>query len=574
MLAELQKLIPGNGKRIVRETNAYNGDLRKQIEKDFQLAKLQTKGIASRFKGANDRETAQNVHSFLRRNLVYLKDKPGVQQVQLPSSLLKNLTGDCKSFSLFAAALLSNLELPTFFKYASYVKTNPVPTHIYVTVKDGNNKEIIVDGTNPLFDNEKPPAHSFYKDLSMRVETLSDEVLAEQVIASQVLADEQLSDEAGKAFFKRMKLMNPTKRIEFLKKFTTGNRAKLMRSLRSTGKLMKLRNIGATKAGQKIAIQADPYDPFCNMYYEDCEVDINGPKFKKKRLANKQEKLKKAKPGSNRAKKLDRKVQKLTIKSTKTGSDRKAAMKTFRKEVRRPQIKAKAAKVGKILNKINPVLGIGRGAFLALLRLNMRGMATKMAKLKEKNQLSEIYKKWESIGGKKDRLDKGIEKGKGKRALFDLKANRAAKKADKGLNDEYLADGGATAAITAASATPVLAIIIPVLSKLLKKNGEDDSDLDGIQSDAENGKKQPAFKKFIEKVKGVLNKPGVKSVTTAGLDALDNFIQDKFLETEGEPGSSEDGPNDTDEGGGTNKLLIGGAIAAGLAAAFLLSKKK
>lgn len=659
MLGELRKQIPGNGKRLLRHNKAYNGDLRKQIESDFELAKSQTKNMASRFLGSDRRSTANKVHSFIRRNVVYLRDDPKVQQIKLPSRLLRDLTGDCKSVSLFAAAILANLGFPVSFKYASYDAKQPTPSHIYVATQDENGKEIIVDGTCPVFDHEKPPKHSFYKDLNMRVETLSDEVLAnefysaielndevlagrkggklfqrlkqmgkkkrskffqvinpmkqaqmvkglikigkkikarrkkkrgihdeyedfdvyegvldEEVLADQILAghDEVLSAEAGKVFYGKMKKMNPVQRKAFLGQFTPMNRKKLMQSIRTTAKMRKM-NCGTIDKGVKmqgIHIEADPYDPFTPT---DDVVEISGKKLKKKRAAKKQKKLAKAKPGSRKARVLKRKVEKLTIKSTKSGKEKKEALKTFRKN-RRGEIKEAAKKVTKVLAKIDPVLGLGRGAFLALLRLNMRGMASKFADIRAAGKAGELYKKWGNLGGKKSRLDKAIDKGKGKKWLMDRKHNKAAKKG-KGVNDEYLAvePVSTSAGVTTAAASTILAALVPIMKKLFEKMGKkkDADELDGVVEDAQNDAKLPRVQNFISKVKDVLQKPGVKKITDAGVDALDNFIQDKFLENDGEPTSADDG-DEEGEGLDNKTLLIGAGVLGALGLAFAMKK--
>lgn len=576
MLAQLRRQIPGKGKQIIRHTKAYNGDLRAQIESDFLLAKYQTKKFADRFKGADRRSTAKNVHDFIRRNFIYLKDAPENQQIKLPSRLLKDLTGDCKSVSLFAAAILSNIGLPVSFKYASYDKKQPTPSHIYVTTQDESGNEIIVDGTAPTFDFEKPPAHSFYKDLNMKVVTLSDEVLADQVLAGEVLADEHLAAEAGKVFFQRMRKMRPDQRKRFLGKFSPRNRGKLMQSLRSQSKLMKMR-----RAGGRVAIQEDPYDPFYEEYDEVyVEEPING-KFKRKRqakkaakkeakakgaskrqarkagqAAKKQVKLESAKPGSRKERVLKRKVQKKTIKATTEGKEKKAAMKDFRKNVRRPQVKEAAKKVGKFLNKINPVLATGRGAFLALVRLNMRGMASKMAKGQELGKIGEVRKKWEKMGGKWSRMEKAINKGKGRKALLG-----------KGKGLDGIGDGGISAGVAGAAAAPVLAAIIPLLKKFLGK--EDQDELDGLNSEAQADAKMPKLKQFVEKVKDwVEDHPAAGDLLEQGQDALDDYLQDRFGQAEG------DEPMEPSEYENSNNMLLyGGLGLLGLTALFLAFRK-
>jgi len=67
-------------------------------------------------------------------------------------------------------------------------------------------------------------------------------------------------------------------------------------------------------------------------------------------------------------------------------------------------------------NKRNPlkvvVLSSGRAAFLAMLSMNIDGLATRLAK----GNLDELGKKWLKLGGDRNKLIKNINKGKSKKA--------------------------------------------------------------------------------------------------------------------------------------------------------------
>lgn len=67
-------------------------------------------------------------------------------------------------------------------------------------------------------------------------------------------------------------------------------------------------------------------------------------------------------------------------------------------------------------NKRNPlkaaVLAPGRAAFLAMLAMNIDGLATRLAK----GNLDELGKKWLKLGGDRNKLIKNINKGKSKKA--------------------------------------------------------------------------------------------------------------------------------------------------------------
>lgn len=121
MLQEFQQAIKTDRKKRLRAAMASNNDLQTQILKATPRAIEQTKNIAYRLRGSDAIETAENVHRFIRKNFVYLKDTPGTgQQLIQPSRLVRRLYGDCKSFSLMCYSLLYNLGLKPSYKLAGY----------------------------------------------------------------------------------------------------------------------------------------------------------------------------------------------------------------------------------------------------------------------------------------------------------------------------------------------------------------------------------------------------------------------------------------------------------------------
>jgi len=240
VISEIKRQVPPANKTLVRHERGNNKDLRRVIEGDFPRAVKQTAKIARRFQGKTVLDTVRNIHQFLRQNFVYLKDSEQYQVSKLPARFLSEQTGDCKSYSLFAASILANLGIPVGFKYAGYMPGSIVPTHIYVVAQDEKGKTLILDGTNPNFGIEKPPFYSYVKPLKMRIATLSDEVLADEMLADQVLADQVLADEnfndeltfdAALGLAGRLQKMTRAKRLAFMQKFSPRNRKKLLDGL-------------------------------------------------------------------------------------------------------------------------------------------------------------------------------------------------------------------------------------------------------------------------------------------------------------------------------------------------------
>jgi hypothetical protein len=142
-------------KGIKNYNDGDNKDLRKQIMDVTPEAVAQMRGSAKYFKGKTDKETCQNIWNFLKKNIRYEADGE-YQIVRLPSALLATRVGDCKSFSVFTSAVLTNLGIPNHYMMTSYSK-DPTPSHIYVMTDSG----IICDAVWNQFNAEKTPTYRY-----------------------------------------------------------------------------------------------------------------------------------------------------------------------------------------------------------------------------------------------------------------------------------------------------------------------------------------------------------------------------------------------------------------------------
>jgi len=137
-------------KKVLVSRNGSNAQLQRAIEAAVPLATAQTKQVASRFRGRNEKETAAKVFNYLKNQVNYKADRQD-QNVQLPSALMRDKSADCKSYSLFTMGILNNLGIPAKLRYASY-SNDPTPTHVYVVT----NKGTIIDAVYGKFNAEKP----------------------------------------------------------------------------------------------------------------------------------------------------------------------------------------------------------------------------------------------------------------------------------------------------------------------------------------------------------------------------------------------------------------------------------
>ena len=145
-----------------------NAQLRGVIFDATPTAIAQTKQLAQQFKGKTDLETCKNIYNFLKYKIRY-KEDGFHQKVKLPSALLREKVGDCKSYSVFTYAILTNLGIPCKYVLTSY-NNEPTPSHIYVQTDSG----IIIDAVWNKFNSEKKPNYKFYKKVNdMRISTIS-----------------------------------------------------------------------------------------------------------------------------------------------------------------------------------------------------------------------------------------------------------------------------------------------------------------------------------------------------------------------------------------------------------------
>lgn len=136
--------------------DADNADLRQAILDALPEAVEQTKELAPYFRASNERETAKRIFDFLKSRVKYKADDYR-QVIQLPSAILRpGAIADCKSLSLFTAAILQNLGIPWHFVLASY-SDSTIPGHIYVQTDSG----IIIDVVWGKFDSEKKPKYRY-----------------------------------------------------------------------------------------------------------------------------------------------------------------------------------------------------------------------------------------------------------------------------------------------------------------------------------------------------------------------------------------------------------------------------
>lgn len=134
-------------------------------------------------------------------------------------------------------------------------------------------------------------------------------------------------------------------------------------------------------------------------------------------------------------------------------------------------------------------LRIPRGAFLGLLSLNYRGLASRLerAKLNQPNIYKEAVSKFQKLGGSKDSFEKSLRNGRSKKPLACGKKCRAKinfSGVEYFSNVEPVATASAGIGATIVTASPILIPIIAIVGKAIATREEQRAE----NEDAENTK--------------------------------------------------------------------------------------
>ncbi len=101
------------------------------------------------------------------RQIKYVEDAASSQDIKLPSALFTIGKGDCKSYSIFIAAICKVLGIDYAFRFTNYsISAGKEARHVYV-VAYPSGQQIIIDGVWTKFDHEKP--YNWKKDIMNKV---------------------------------------------------------------------------------------------------------------------------------------------------------------------------------------------------------------------------------------------------------------------------------------------------------------------------------------------------------------------------------------------------------------------
>lgn len=126
------------------------------IKKFVEAFYKQVSRLAPVLKGRSLEETTKNIHSFLFNNVQYQIDY-ATQHIRSPANIWANRQSgvECKNFSLFTSAILTNLGIKHYIRQIKNANFKPKQyTHVYIVVPknqvtgDLKNGHFVIDATS------------------------------------------------------------------------------------------------------------------------------------------------------------------------------------------------------------------------------------------------------------------------------------------------------------------------------------------------------------------------------------------------------------------------------------------
>ncbi len=436
-----------------------------------------TKQIAPVLSGKNLEKTCISIWEFLYNHIQYKLDQKGLEQLRTPArSWQDRKTGiDCDCFSIFASSILTNLKIPHSFRITKYDRD--VYQHVYVIVPHKNGTYII-DPVLSKANYEQPFKQK--KDFPMSIDGIDIAVLSgtvDEELHSVVMASD----------------------LEGLALGSTDSKEELNALYRH---LISTRNAVANNP-ESIALIDDP-EAFLKML--DYAIEHwNTPQrdHALEILEQNEDKLNLQQGVSGLDdEEDDEDLLGRLFKRRKNKGSRKGFFKNIRKAAK--NVGKGLKKVGKAIVRFNPVSIAARNGFLLALKLNVKGMASKLKwayagkeqaqrkgiSTEKWNQSQEALKKVESLfadklQGRRSALKKAILNGKAGGLSGELGSIGEL----KGLGEPVSA---ASAATLMATASPIIISVVKILKKAGLMDPSEKESVDVSDTDIQNMVSDPS----------------------------------------------------------------------------------
>lgn len=530
-------------RNTIVKINGINKDIVSTLNDNFKKAKHQMDGI--KFSGGPS-DKALGIWAYIRNHVKYVKDASGKQVIQLPARMFNDTKqGDCKSMALAAAALMANNGFNNVrLRYTSYEQHDKTPTHVYA-VGDFGGVEFIVDPVYNRFNRELPYKHK--KDYKMEISVLSGVPMVKRQAGALVKIKKPIDLKVlltkvkpGGLFFTVIsnKLGRDSGKVDFMRY--------------DKSQLAKYRN--------QLQKQLVVKNPTLRQLVMDEIYAINNASF----IGNVWVPYGKSIAGINEE------IGRISLK--KIGKAFKKAGQDIKKVAKKldPKILLKGLKaVG---------LVVPRKAFLAVVALNVRGLASRLASIPQ----DKLRKVWvDRLGGQMSVLNSAINNGKRKSPLIGGSNKRV--RAIRGIgyvmdeSDDYIGVSPASGADAAGGAGggspvnigaliqvagPIIELVMKLLTSLGSKEPKEvtESGEDGSFSEVSGSGGQTKFEEYFNKGLDIAENLGI--IPERNLSAQEQQVDNAL------PG--DDHSDMADDTGFTLTPALGLGLLAG---AYLLFKK-
>jgi len=492
--------------------------------KIIKETKHQTAKIAQYLKADTLEQTLENIWNFCYKYIKYQKDID--EELRTPSAvwrdgnvyarLYPNMIRedgvqygvDCDCYTNFISSILLNLDIIFNIKMTSYWDNLGRDTgfmHVYVIVPQSNNQYITVDPVVHQFNYEKPVNKFEIFSLNKFITNMSEVVILSGFGNNQPSAAPSFNENlvnliVGKSF-EGLELgdIQTDNILDYLKqtRLAVLSNPAMLAQTQTPSEFVKMIDIlilnwndthKRTVLIDQFANIEKTYKPGNEGFFETLKnlvnqgglngfgkVDKEAKKAKKEAKKEAKQEKREEKKEAKQEKREEKKEAKQEKREEK--KEEKAAKKEEKQEKKEDkkaenEDKTNKEKAGEVLNKLNhfnPVTAGVRNAYALLIAYNFMGMATVLSNTENLPDVAEVRKKVENLyfglGGKKESLDKAIEKGAKRKAIFN-KDEKIELQEDKDL--EGFGNLGILFATAGAAATIPVGTTVGWIAKLKK----------------------------------------------------------------------------------------------------------
>lgn len=548
---------------------------------------------------------AANIWHFCKKNFNYLQDDPNIDQYREPARSWKDKKIDCDCFTIFAGSLLLCAGFPC--QAVMIGRFNDDFSHIYVGIGSHSNPDgsvsggIAIDPVMELFNNH-PDNITKSKIIPMKIERLADDLASSNHYIRGIggLVSPVAAATARIIGLREKVVASVTKEGMYKNQII----AALRPYSDELSRLNFLISLNGVPEIQQVYGRLYPYieriDSYGEVIFNDLPAvlgilidnsELGKLKWSDLDPTNKSGKLRQAvdKLESN-AKDLAKKVADAAKKVAEAVGEAAAKVAKAVWEAKKTEWQA-TVKVAKEaahwFMKLNPVTLAARGAYLALLDLNVFNMAKKQSigsgtlqEAKTRGYSSDNYKKisskfvrvcelWERLGGEKENLISAINTGKNKKAIFPL-GNKNIKGLGIVISSLLLEAGGIIAGVSA------IYLDIKGAFKSDDKDKSDDPDSDSTTYPKTNSDGSITYEdghiKYLDGDQwfpgppSYLLKPNGTKITDPGQitkEQIDDSTAGKFYDSL---------PDDAKSGSSNTLYYVGGGVAALIFLALIFKK--